>query len=84
MKLKAWLDGGRGRSSALAVHLGVSQGRVTQIASDGVPVKYMVAVRDFTGSEVTLEEMVAAKAATTVPSIVCRNWRAPELAQEAA
>lgn len=59
--LKAWLDEERGRYTALAAHLGVSKGRVSQMANDGVPSKDMLAVRDFTGGEVSLEAMVVAR-----------------------
>lgn len=61
MDLKAWLDEERGRYTALASHLGVSVGRISQIADDGVPTKFMFAVRDFTGGSVSLEEMVEAR-----------------------
>lgn len=61
MELKAWLDAERGRYTALADHLGVSVGRVSQMVGEGVPVKHMQAVRDFTVNAVTLEEMVAAR-----------------------
>ena len=61
MKLKPWLDEERGRYKALAAHLGVSDGRISQIAENGVPTKYMFAVRDFTSGAVTLEEMVEAR-----------------------
>jgi hypothetical protein len=59
--LKAWLDEERGRYTALALHLDVSVGRVSQMADDGVPPKFMLSVRDFTGGEVSLEAMVAAR-----------------------
>lgn len=65
MKLKPWLDEERGRYKALAFHLGVSGGRISQIVDDGVPTKYMFAVRDFTGGAVTLEEMVEARTPDT-------------------
>ncbi len=58
MELKPWLDEERGRYGALAQHLGVSVGRISQIAVSGVPVKYMQAVRDFSGGAVSVEEMV--------------------------
>ncbi|MBD9530436.1 hypothetical protein IB233_02160 [Comamonas sp. CMM01] len=61
MELKTWLNAERGRASALAQHLGVSQGRITQMADEGVPTKHMRKVRDFTKQIVTLESMVAAK-----------------------
>jgi len=61
MNLKPWLDAERGRSKALAAHLGISEVRMSQISSEGVPNKYMLQVRDFTGGIVSLEEMVAAR-----------------------
>lgn len=58
LKLKTWLDAERGRATALANHLDVTLSRVSQFANDGVPPKYMLAVRDFTNGEVTLDSMV--------------------------
>lgn len=58
LKLKTWLDSERGRATALANHLDVTLSRVSQFANDGVPPKYMLAVRDFTNGEVTLDSMV--------------------------
>ena len=59
--LKAWLEDERGRFTALASHLGVSVGRVSQMADDGVPDKFKIAVRDFTEGKVSLEAMVIAR-----------------------
>jgi DNA-binding transcriptional regulator YdaS (Cro superfamily) len=61
MNLKAWLDDERGRYTALAVHLGVTVARVSQMAEDGVPPKFMLSVRDFTDGAVSLEELVQAR-----------------------
>lgn len=58
MNLKTWLEAERGRSKALADLLDVSPGRITQMADDGVPPKFMLAVRDFTSGQVTLESLV--------------------------
>lgn len=58
LKLKTWLDAERGRATALANHLGLTLSRVSQFADDGVPPKYMLAVRDFTKGKVTLDSMV--------------------------
>lgn len=58
MNLKEWLDAERGRYTELAGRLDVSVSRISQMADDGVPPKYMLAVRDFSGGAVTLEEMV--------------------------
>ena len=68
MDLKQWLEAERGRHAALAAHLDLSPGRITQIADDGVPAKYMLIVRDFTGGAVTLEDMVSQRS----PSIPTR------------
>lgn len=77
MNLRTWLANERGRHSALAAHLNISTGRMSQIAADGVPVKFMAAVRDFTEGAVTLEEMVAAKTAQSTAAT-------PESTKEAA
>ncbi|WP_111876426.1 YdaS family helix-turn-helix protein [Paracidovorax anthurii] len=65
MKLKTWLLAGRGRTVALSRHLGVSKGRVSQMADSGVPPKYMLSVRDFTGGEVTVESLVQDRTPST-------------------
>lgn len=61
MDLKTWLDGERGRYTELAQKLDVTVSRVSQMADDGVPPKYMLIVRDFSAGAVTLEEMVRAR-----------------------
>jgi hypothetical protein len=58
MKLKTWLDAERGRSAALAAHLALTAGRISQMAADGVPVKFMQVVSAFTGGEVSITDMV--------------------------
>lgn len=58
MDLKTWLKAERGRSKALAEHLGVVRGRITQMADGGVPIKFMRSVIDFTDGEVSLEALV--------------------------
>ena len=56
--LRDWIDEERGRSAALAAHLGVSPARMSQIADAGVPVKFMLQVKSFTRGAVTLESMI--------------------------
>ena len=56
--LKIWLKEERGRSAALAQHLGLSEGRITQIANSGVPDKYKLQISSFTGGEVSIESLV--------------------------
>lgn len=70
MDLKTWLDAARGRYTELARHLDVTVGRVSQMADDGVPPKFMLQVRDFTGGDVTLEEMVKARTPAAAPKAV--------------
>ncbi|MDO8251429.1 MAG: hypothetical protein Q7T78_17150 [Rhodoferax sp.] len=61
MNLKQWLDQERGRYTALAAHLEVSVGRISQMADDGVPPKYMLSIREFSSGIVSLESMVEAR-----------------------
>ena len=56
--LKTWLSQERGRAKALAACLGVSKARMSQIARGEVPREHLIAVRDFTGGEVSLEAML--------------------------
>lgn len=72
--LRDWIDEERGRSAALAAHLGVSPARMTQITDAGVPVKFMLQVFGFTRGAVTLESMItnrrplACKPSTDTPA----------------
>jgi len=59
MNLSDWLNAERGRAAAIAAHFGLTQPAVTHWRTKGVPKKHMVAVRDFTGGEVSLEEMLS-------------------------
>lgn len=58
MKLTTWLDADRGRLTAMASHFGLTQSAVSQWRANGIPPGRMKAVRDFTGNEVTLDEML--------------------------
>lgn len=58
MNLNDWLEAERGRSEALATHIGVTKAAVSQWKTNGVPVGHMKAVRDFSDGAVTLDEMV--------------------------
>lgn len=60
--LRDWIDEERGRSAALAAHLGVSPARMSQIVDAGVPVKFMLQVNSFTRGAVTLESMITTRA----------------------
>jgi DNA-binding transcriptional regulator YdaS (Cro superfamily) len=53
-----WLDAEKGRAASLAALLGKSPAAISQWRQNGVPVKLMKQVRDFTGGEVTLDEML--------------------------
>lgn len=59
MRLSTWLEAERGRTTKLAAHFGLTLGAVSQWRTKGVPVDRMLAVRDFTAGEVTLEDMLA-------------------------
>lgn len=60
-KLQSWISAKRGRAKALAAHLHVSRSRVSQMLDEGVPKKHMLAIRDFTNNNVTLEDMVVTR-----------------------
>lgn len=62
MKLKQWLEAERGRAKALAEHLECSKSMVSQMASGDVrvPPAYYRSIRDFTGGEVALEDLLPA------------------------
>lgn len=62
MDLNTWLENERGRSEALAVHIGVTNSAISQWKTNGVPVTHMEAVRDFSGGQITLEQLVSAAA----------------------
>lgn len=58
MNFPAWLDAEKGRASRLAAFFGVTPAAVSQWKANGVPLDNMKAIRDISGGEVTLEEMV--------------------------
>lgn len=58
MNLKQWLYQERCRYTALAAYLNVSVGRISQMATVGVPSKFMLSVRDFTDGAVFLKSML--------------------------
>lgn len=59
MKLSDWLGHERGRSAALAVRLNIKPPQVAGWVSGEkpVPVRHMAAIEDFTGAQVTRQEM---------------------------
>lgn len=58
MNISQWLDAETGRNASLAAFFNVTPGAVSQWRTTGVPPKHMKAVRDFTGGDVSLEEML--------------------------
>jgi DNA-binding transcriptional regulator YdaS (Cro superfamily) len=58
MNLKTWLRSERGRVMAMSERFGVSPQAISQWPVNGIPRDHMLAVRDFTRGEVTLEEML--------------------------
>jgi hypothetical protein len=58
MNFSQWVAAEPGRAAKVAAHFGVGAAAISQWKRDGVPLGRMKAVRDFSGGEVTLEEMV--------------------------
>lgn len=58
MNLATWLEAEKGRAAALAAHFNLTPSAVSQWKLNGVPPRKMKAVREFSGGQVTLEEMV--------------------------
>jgi DNA-binding transcriptional regulator YdaS (Cro superfamily) len=58
MNFDQWLDKEEGRASRVATHFGVSRSAVSQWRKNGVPTSNMKGVRDLSGGEVSLEEML--------------------------
>lgn len=58
MRFDDWLDAERGRLTKVAAHFEVSPSAVSQWRVNGVPVDSMLALYEFTGKEVSLEEML--------------------------
>lgn len=63
MGFDEWLDAERGRLKMVAEHFHVSSSAVSQWRTNGVPVDNMIPLREFTGMEVSLEEMLDRRAA---------------------
>lgn len=68
MDFGQWVEAEPGRASTVAAHFKVGISAVSQWKRDGVPLKRMKAVRDFSGGEVTLEEMVPPSARGMEPA----------------
>ena len=64
MNFSTWLDAEKGRAAAVAQHFERTPGAISQWR-DGVPHRLMRRVRDFTGGEVTLEEMLVEREVRT-------------------
>ena len=54
----------------MAAHIGVSKARMSQMVSGGVPRDYLIAVRDFTQGEVSLESLLTKAPAKCTKSVV--------------
>lgn len=69
MNIKDWLNAEHGRAARLAKHLGVSRSMVSQMIRDADPVRvppaHYRAIRDFTGGEVGLEDLVPVQETTS-------------------
>lgn len=62
MQLFDWLDADPGRAAALAQHLRISRGALSQWRPFNVPVRHMPAIARFTKGKVTVAEMASARA----------------------
>lgn len=60
--LHEWLRAETGRNLALARHLRLTEGRISQMSVTGVPDKYKLAISQFTGGAVSVESMVRQRA----------------------
>lgn len=58
MNFSDWLKAENGRYRALSERFGVTVQAISQWRHNGVPRDKIIAMRDFTGGEVTLEEML--------------------------
>lgn len=58
MTLEDWLREEKGRLTTMAEHFGVTKSAISQWQRNGVPKRWMKAVREYTEGAVTLEEMV--------------------------
>lgn len=58
MTFTEWIKGEKGRASQIAAHFGCTPAAVSQWQQNGVPTRYMKAVRDLSDGAVTLEEML--------------------------
>ncbi|MDX4957259.1 hypothetical protein [Delftia acidovorans] len=62
MMFSTWLDAEKGRAKAASKHFNRSKAAISQWRA-GVPLDLMLKVRDYTGNEVTLEEMLQERTA---------------------
>lgn len=68
MELQTWVAARKGRSAELAAHFELTPSAVSQWLKNGVPVHRMKAVRDFTGGEVGLEDLIPAAPSEQAPA----------------
>lgn len=77
--LKSWLAGERGRSSALAKHLRVPSSNVARWLSGHrpIPVEHAAAIEQFTGGEVTRQDLFPAEWRRIWPELARRRTTPP-------
>lgn len=63
MLLTEWLDAESGRTRRMAEHFGITPSAVSQWRTNGVPADNLLAVHEFTGRVVTLEELLRERGA---------------------
>lgn len=59
MRLSEWLDAERGRLKGMAERFEVTPSAVSQWRTNGVPVDKIRDVHEFTGKEVSIEDLLA-------------------------
>ncbi len=67
MMFSTWLDAEKGRAKAAARHFNRSKAAISQWRA-GVPTDLMLQVREYTNHEVTLEEMLQERQASSLQS----------------
>lgn len=77
MMYTEWLDAERGRSTALATHMGKSKAAITLWRTEGVPIPHIREVSAYSGNCVTVPELLD-------HALACSEKRRNGAAQQAA
>lgn len=80
MRFDDWLDAERGRLKRVAEHFGVSPSAVSQWRANGVPVDNILPLHEFTGKEVSLEDLVTRPPVKEIEVVAPRSDASPQQA----